>query len=261
MPADLDGLVERPRSYAPAALDAESNGSRGRLGLWVFIGTTAAAVAMLLGYFALGREQSQSALGFLRPESTGQAPGPVPVPRRVYGDLRVSSQPERAQVLLLLGPGPALATDIPLGVAQEFIAMAEGHRPGRALLPANAVWDELNGKPHYELAVQARPLQDKRRPYASEILGPTLLPQNVGKPTGRLGSVRVVTTPRAARVYQLIGFTPSVQVDNLPLDHGYELFVYAEGYKAARRHLEPSDFIEQNGRRVARVDLQLAAAD
>jgi len=252
------------RSRAPVDLDAmvETNGSRGRLGMWVFLGTTAAAVAMLLGYFALGREQSQSALGFLRPTDGSPEPAkPAPVPRRAYGDLRVNSQPDRAQVLLLLGPGPALATDIPLGVAQEFIAMAEGYRPARALLPADGIWDELNGRPRYELAIQARPFHESRKPHNLDALGPTLLPQNVGAPSGRLGSVRVVTTPRAAEVYQLIGFTPEVHVDNLPLDHAYELVIYAEGHKTARKHLEPSDFIEQDGKRVARIDVQLSAAD
>jgi hypothetical protein len=148
-------------------------------------------------------------------------------------------------------------------VAQEFIAMAIEHRPARALLPADAVWDELDGQPRYELAIQARPLhgQEGRRSRSTDALGPTLLPQNVGAPTGRLGSVRVVTTPRAAQVYQLIGFTPDVHVDNLPLDHAYELLVYAEGRGSQRKRIEPSDFHDENGKRVALVDVQLPAAE
>ena len=251
-----------PDSRGPVDLEAlvETQASRGRIGLWVFFGTTAAAVALLLGYFAFGREQSQSALGFLQPTDGSAAPAkPMPVPRRMYGDLRVNSQPDRAQVLLLIGPGPVLATDIPLGIAHEFVAMADGHRPGRALLPADAIWDELNGQPRYELAIQARPVHDGRKPHSADALGPTLLPQNAGTPSGRLGSVRVVTSPRAAEVYQLIGFTPDVHVDNLPLDHAYELLVYAEGHKSTRKHIEPSDFIEQDGRRIARIDVQLQA--
>jgi hypothetical protein len=254
-----------PRSRAPLDVDAlvEAQAARGRAGLWVFLGTTAVAVAMLLAYFALGREQSQSALGFLKPAERSDVPAvkPPPAPRRAYGDLRVNSRPDRAQVLLLIGPGPALATDIPLGVAQEFVALAEEHRSARALLPADAVWDELDGQPRYELAIQARPLPEGRHSRSSDALGPTLLPQNVGAPTGRLGAVRVVTTPRAAQVYQLIGFTPDVHVDNLPLDHAYELLVYAEGRGSVRKRIEPSDFHEQNGKRVAQLDLQLPAAE
>jgi hypothetical protein len=229
--------------------------------MWVFLISTAGAVALLLAYFALGREQSQSALGFLRPNAQAETKRPqVRPPARVYGDLRVNSQPDRAQVLMLIGPGPALATDIPLGVAQEFVALADDHRPARALLPADAVWDELDGQPRYELAIQARPLTEGRRPRSADALGPTLLPQSVGEPTGRLGAVRVVTTPRAAQVYQVIGFTPDVHVDNLPLDHSYELLVYVEGKAPVRHSVAPSDFREQDGKRVATIDIKLTAA-
>jgi hypothetical protein len=257
---DSQGVASvRPRNSLDDVLEAQS--ARGRAGLWVFIASTAAAVALLLGYFALGREQAQSALGFLKPsEPAARAPVQPPPPRREYGDLRVNSKPDRAQVLLLIGPGPALATDIPVGVAQEFVAIAENYRPARALLPADAVWDELDGQPRYELAIQARPLGEvagaRGRP--TDGLGATLLPQDVGTPRGRLGSVRVVTTPRAARVYQLIGFTPDVHVDNLPLDHPYEILVYLEGKGGVQKHIEPSDFHMENGKRVARLDVQLS---
>lgn len=254
----------RPREPQDVDAMVEADAARGRLGLWVFIATTAAAVAMLLAYFALGREQSQSALGFLKPtERTAVAPvkAPPPPPRRAYGDLRVNSRPDRAQVFLLIGPGPALATDIPLGVAQEFVAIAEGHRPARALLPADAIWDEVSGQPRYELAIQARPVHEGRRVRNPHALGATLLPQNVGAPSGRLGAVRVVTTPRAAEVFQLIGFTPDVHVDNLPLDHAYELLVYQEGRGSVRKRIEPSDFQEHNGKRIAQVELQLPPID
>jgi hypothetical protein len=259
-------LSERPRRKSTrASLDPESlleaQSARGRAGLWIFIASTAAAVVLLLGYFAVGREQTQSALGFLKPsEPVERAPAKPAPPRREYGDLRVNSKPERAQVLLLIGPGPALATDIPLGVAQEFVAIAENYRPARALLPANAVWDELEGQPRYELAIQARPLGDGAgtRGRTTDGLGATLLPQEVGAPRGRLGSVRVVTTPRAAHVYQLIGFTPDVHVDNLPLDHPYEILVYLEGKGGVQKHIEPSDFHLEDGKRVARLDVQLS---
>lgn len=254
------------RSRAPRDVEAlvEADAARGRLGLWVFIATTAAAVAMLLAYFALGREQSQSALGFLKPTEREVAAVKAPAPpRRVYGDLRINSKPDRAQVFLLIGPGPAIATDIPLGVAQEFVALSEGYRPARALLPADATWDDVGGQPRYELAIQARPMHEGRRFRAPDALGATLLPQNVGAPSGRLGSVRVVTTPRAAEVYQLIGFTPDVHVDNLPLDHAYELLVYLEGRGSVRKRVEPADFQEnvEKGKRVAHIDLQLSAAE
>lgn len=256
--------VRGKSSRAPLDIDSmlEAQATRGRVGLWVFIASTAAAVALLLGYFALGREQAQSALGFLKPSAPPpqEKAAPALPARREYGDLRINSKPDRAQVLLLIGPGPALATDIPVGVAQEFVAIADNHRPARALLPADATWDELDGQPRYELAIQARPLGDGAgsRGRATDGLGATLLPRDVGSPRGRLGSVRLVTTPRAAHVYQLIGFTPDVHVDNLPLDHPYEILVYLEGKGSVQKHIEPSDFHQENGKRIASIDVQLS---
>ena len=246
------------RAKSPVDFDmmVEAQAQRGRVGLWVFGLSTAAALALLVGYFALGREQARSALGLLPQGGPQPAAAKVPAKeRRVYGDLRINSQPAQAQVLLLIGKGPALATDIPLGVAQEFVALSPGYAPARALLPADAQWDELDGQSRYELAMQAKPLGESKK--SESALGPTLLPQKVGTPQGRLGSVRVVTTPRGANVYQLIGFTPDVRVDNLPLDRGYDVLVYLEGRPLATRHLEPTDFREQDGKRVADVQLEL----
>ena len=90
-------------------------------------------------------------------------------------------------------------------------------------------------------------------------LGSTLLPRDVGTPTGRLGTARVITTPKAAKVYLLIGFTPDVRVEDLPLDAGYEIMVYLPGYGLQTRRVEPGDFKEQDGKRVAELSLPLTA--
>lgn len=249
------------RAKSPVDFDqmVEAQAQRGRLGLWVFAISTVAALGLLVTYFALGRDHARSALGLLpRSESQPQAAQAPAKEKRLYGDLRVSSDPPQAQVLLLIGKGPALATDIPLGVAQEFVALSPGFAPARALLPSDAQWDELDGQPRYELAMQAKSLAEAKR--SETALGATMLPHSVGTPTGRLGSVRVVTTPRGAKVYQLIGFTPDVRVENLPLDRGYEVLVYLEGRALVTRPIEPADFHEQSGKRVAALELELPKA-
>jgi hypothetical protein len=249
------------RAKSPVDFDqmVEAQAQRGRLGLWVFAISTVAALGLLVTYFALGRDHARSALGLLpRSESQPSAAKAPAKEKRLYGDLRVSSDPPQAQVLLLIGKGPALATDIPLGVAQEFVALSPGFAPARALLPADAQWDELDGQPRYELAMQAKSLAEAKR--SETALGATMLPHSVGTPQGRLGSVRVVTTPRGAKVYQLIGFTPDVRVENLPLDRGYEVLVYLEGRTLMTLPLEPADFHEQAGKRVADLKLDLTKA-
>jgi len=241
---DLDGLVEGER--------------RSSLGVWAFIACVVAALGLMTGYLVLGRDGARHALGLLpQLNSAPTSPNRSPSPKREVGELHVTSNPPRAQVLLLIGPGPALATDLPVGVAQEFVALADGYAPARAVIPTDAVWEDVAGKPRYELAIQGvRTTLDSTKLG----LGKTLLPPDVGTPQARLGSVRVVTTPKGAKVYQLIGFTPDVRVENLPLDQSYEVLVYLEGRAAATRQLSAADFKALDGRRVADIDLALSVA-
>jgi hypothetical protein len=248
---------EQGRFESDPELDAST--ARARLGLWVFAGTSLAAVGLLLVYFTLGRQDPASALGRLSQPSAASAPALAKspaAPKRTFGDLQINSHPARAQVLLLIGPGPTLATDLNPGVAQEFVAIADGYVPARALVPADAVWEELDGRPRYELAIQATPLRAGAHPKLLG-LGPTLLPRDVGAPKPRVGDVRVVTTPRAANVYQLIGFTPEVRVENVPTDRTYELIVYLEGRSPVTQRIGPEAFQTVAGKRVATLDVSL----
>lgn len=241
---------ERPR-YERDLLP-ENQGSRSNLGLWIFALSTSAAVALLGLYFTFGPREPTTALARIS-QPTAATPPALTRTKPRYGDLTVQSQPSRAQVFLRIGTGPALATDLPLGVAQEFLALADGYAPARAVLPANASWDEVDGKPRYELAMQAAATRE-----GAPALGPSLLPSDVGTPQGgRLGSVRIVTTPRGAAVYQLIGFTPDVRVENLELDRSYEVLIYTEGRPPVTQHLVPDAFQDQHGKRVAELHVDL----
>ena len=237
---DLDELIEAEPSHS-------------RAGGWVFVVCVAAALGLLTAYLSLGREGVRNVLG-LSPERTyPAAPKPaVHAAKRQVGELLVNSEPARAQVFLFIGPAPALATDLPLGVAQEFVALAEGYTPARAVVPADAHWEETSGQPRYELAMQAT---HSNVELAKQSLGKSLLPQDVGTPQARVGSVRVVTTPPGAKVYQLIGFTPDVRVENLPLDQSYEVLVYSEGKPIVSRQLTAADFAEHDGKRLATLDV------
>jgi len=253
LPAEVSKPARRARGlerYEEDPAVAERS-ARASAGMWVFGISTLGAIGLLLVYFTLGQRDQVSALGRLPPSAAESDAAP----RRAYGDLVVNSRPARAQVLLSIGTGPATATDIPLGLAHEFVAIAEGYQPARAILPADAVWDEVDGQPRYELAIQA----SRERPNSARLgaLGPTLLPRDLGAPQGRTGSVRLVTTPRGAKVYQLIGFTPEVRVENLALDRSYELLVYLEGKPPVTQQVTPAAFQEQNGKRVAVVDVSI----
>jgi hypothetical protein len=216
------------------------------------------AAVFAVGYLAFGRERARSALGL---PAAGSAPaaGAKPAERKEpaarYGELRVTSSPERAQVLLFAGVGPVVIPDLPAGVAHEFVALADGKAPSRAVVPADAVWQADGARRRYEIALQ---LDDAgpRRPAAD--LGDTRLPAQVGAPNGTLGDVRAVTSPPGARVYQLVGFTPDVLIQNVRIDEPLELLVYLGGHQLKRLAISPADWKPVDGKLVAALDVELA---
>ena len=59
-------------------------------------------------------------------------------------------------------------------------------------------------------------------------------------------------------MYQLVGFTPDVRVENLPVSQPLELLVYLAGHELARIAIAASDWKEVGGRMVAALDVPLA---
>jgi hypothetical protein len=227
----------------------------GRGGTKIALAFAAAAIGLVAAYLVIGRDSAQHALG-IEPPAQAVAPAPQPAgsaqaTAKRYGTLRVSSTPDRAQVLMLVGTGPALIKDLPVGVAHEFVAMADGLAPARGLVPAGASWPLEEGGPRYELAVQ---LNDA--PAGGFELGASRITAR-GAATGALGKVRVVTSPPGARVYQLIGFTPDVSVENLPVDAPIELLIYAPGYALQRASIGAGDWRADGGGLVATVNAKL----
>ena len=171
-----------------------------------------------------------------------------------FGDLLVRSTPDRTQVLLYIGRGPAVAKDLPVGVAHEFIVLADGKASARAVVAPDADWETTPEGKRYELAMMAG---DANVSFDLLDLGPTKLPREVGTPGTDLGQVRVITAPRGAKVYQLIGFTPDVRITDLRTDDAVELVLFAEGYVPQRTVVGPSDWRDEGGERVAEVNVTL----
>ncbi|MBW2464433.1 MAG: hypothetical protein JRH11_22480 [Deltaproteobacteria bacterium] len=172
-----------------------------------------------------------------------------------YGVLTVDATPAEAQVFRYVGRGPAIAAELPVGVAHEFLVIPEGKAAARAVVPADAVYEATDDGPLYELPVQGS-ADDMR--FEDLVLGDTELPRDaLGSPSGETGRVRVVTAPREAKVYQLIGFAPSVRVENQRTDQPVELLVWAEGHQAQRIVLGPSDWTDEAGERGADVNIEL----
>jgi hypothetical protein len=171
-----------------------------------------------------------------------------------FGDLIVRATPERAQILLFIGRGPALAKNLPVGIAHEFVAIADGRAPTRALVAPDAEWEQTPEGARYELGMQTP---------ADEValedldLGRSLMPRDVGTPGTTLGTVRVVTTPRGAKVYQLVGFAPDAVIEDVRTDEAIEVIAFAEGHRVERVLVGPSDWRTEGEGRVAEVTIEL----
>ncbi|HEX6243729.1 MAG TPA: hypothetical protein VFZ61_22600, partial [Polyangiales bacterium] len=152
--------------------------------------------------------------------------------------------------------GPVNVPNLPQGISHEFVALADEVAPARLLVPKDAEWEATSDGPRYEAAMQ---LSKAATPTATRELGETLLPQDVGSPSSTLGTVRIVTSPKGAKVYQVIGFAPEARVENLPLDATQELLVYRKGYAAEIKVVAPSDYVQaEGGRNVAVLNVALA---
>jgi len=177
---------------------------------------------------------------------------------RRFGNLVVSVSPPRAQVLLFVGRGPAVAHQLPPGLAHEFIAIADGRVPTRAVVPPDAQWEETEEGPRYELAMQTGEAEMAADAFD---LGATRLPREMGEPLPELGSVRIVTNPPGAKVYQLVGFAPSVRIESLNIERPHELLIWHEGHAPERVVVGPSDFRDAEGEHLAEIRVELTERD
>ena len=175
--------------------------------------------------------------------------------RARHGDLTVRTDSDHAQILLFIGRGPAVAENLPVGVAHEFVAIADGKEPTRAVVPADGEWVPLDdGTPQYELAMQTG---ERAMTFEDMDLGASRLQRGaMGTPTGSLGRVRVVTTPPGAKVYLLIGFG-NATVSDLATEEPWELLVFEEGRPPQRVFVGPSDWREGSEGKIAQVEVTL----
>jgi hypothetical protein len=239
-----DEELRAPRRGRRESLDdfehaaAGQGGSGMRIAQWLLVLT----LSLVAIYAIVGRERVRVLLGIPPEQSQPVAPAPTPGPAPAaprYGELRVTSTPPKAQVLMRVGEGPIVVPKLPVGVAHEFVAMLPGMAPSRAVVPPDAKWTQEGGESRYELAIQLGAATARAR---ESDLGPTKLTQDVGHPSATLGSVRVITSPPGASVYQLIGFTPDVSVQNMPLDQPIDLLVYLPGHLLQRVRVGAADW-------------------
>jgi hypothetical protein len=174
--------------------------------------------------------------------------------RRSFGDLSIHVTPADAQILLFIGRGPAETAHLPIGRAQEFVAIPDGKAPTRAVIPANATWTPAEGgEPRYELAMQS---SETDMAFENLDLGPTRLTTDMGTATGQLGTARVITNPPGAKVFMVIGFT-SAKIENTRTDQAMEILVFLPGYRAFSKVIGPSDWVDDGDKPRAEINVTL----
>jgi hypothetical protein len=188
------------------------------------------------------------ATGALQKLAAPAAPAPTP-----SGVVDLAVVPAGAQVFLYIGRGPAVAADLPVGQPHEFVVFHDGLRPTRVAVPEGASWEEVEGRPRYELAVQPQPASSSAE---AGDFGPPLGDVSADA-EGPTGAVRVVTNPPGAKVYRYLGLGPALQLRVGSIHEGQELLVVHPGYETRRVVIGPSDWerIEGVPRASLRVEL------
>lgn len=233
------------------AFEAAANRRSGGGPIWAVlfllmaVGSAAAFVALRpdLVRRALGQEELDE------PEETTVEPAAPEV--ETQGNLRVDVSEDAAEVYLYVGRGP-VEVEGPGGVPREFLALAEGRAPTRAIVPVGATWEFREGAHWVDLAVQLPESSLRRgRPQG---LGESLFPaayraaqeakeRGTEHPAAPVrGSVRVITNPSGAKVYELVGFSPGVEIKNVQVDEAAEILVWKDGYEISRAPVLPSDW-------------------
>ena len=184
---------------------------------------------------------------------TTEASPPSTAPSRAHGTLEIRTGAPDGEVFLFVGRSPASAEGLPLGVAHELLAVADGKSPARAVVPAEAEYRANEPRPIYELAM---PIGEEEMDFEALTLPPSRLEAGaMGSPSGGLGDVRVVTAPPGARVFLLVGIGDRVVVDGLPIDEARELLIWRPTERqSVRRFVGPSDWREEAGEHVATLE-------
>ena len=230
---------------------------RDRSGLITLLGVVALLAAFAGAVATLRPDLVQRLRGQGLDAGVAAAPAPSVAtrPSRPSGDVVIRVATEGAQILLFVGRGPATVERLPVGVAHEFVVVADGREPARSVVPSDATWPTGPTGPTYELAIMAGP---PRSGSPSAALGPSQLSSDsMGAPNGTLGNVRIITNPPSSKVFMTIGFAPEARVEHLPIDEAHELLVHAPGFESQRVVLGPSDFVDVGGTKVATVDVTL----
>jgi hypothetical protein len=251
-------LGETPKSNTPGrslrepAVEVPVASGQHGMGVWVGVTLGALTLAVVGAAFWLRPDLSQRLDGSQGPAKAAPLRAPVDAEKPRSATVTVRTATERAQILRLVGQGPCSIPHVDTGLTHEFVAMAEGYAPGRVLVPHSTEWEAVDGALRFETALQLTQADPRE-------VGPSLMPRDVGTPSGRYGTLRVVTAPRGAKVYELVGFAPEATVSGLDPAAAHEFAVLQPGYAPKTVVASSADFHDNGGKLEATLTVLLDA--
>ena len=191
--------------------------------------------------------------GTTGPHASATPSAPAPAPAKCKATVIATDVPPGAEVLWRVAQAPADVERMPVG-RLEFVATAEGFAPKRAVVPAGAAWDTgPDGKPRFELGVQLDPA---KKPGVVEPWPPGEPGAAVGG-NGAPGTVHLVSTPRGAEVWLLVGLGPEARVERLKCDADVDVLVAGPGAFRKRLHATAADIekapVDEKETRIVRL--------
>lgn len=233
---DFDGLEERGGQERP------------RAGLVIAV---VALVLAAIGAIVLALRTPDSGESSTRTSAAAPAEA-TPPPVATRGEVTIELEPEGAVARLFVGQVPTLVDDVPVGVAQELVALSSDGSFVRSVVAANASYQDVDGLP--ELSVEVTGPSER----GQDAIGTSSLrADSMGASTGRSGRLRVQVGPEGSRVYRTIGFSPMARLIAWPVNRSAELLVSAPGHTTRRVVLSASDFHLENGQQRASLRVSL----
>ena len=250
-----ESVVERQLPTGPSRLrksSASISNERGRgggsTGLILVLGVVALSLAALLVWrlkpgFLSGRTQEKIDAERAAFEADKQKQLAAQEANNCRESLVVADVPPAAEVLLRVGQAPVDVEKMPVSTRLEFVATAEGFAPKRTVVPAGATWDAGgDGKPRFEVAVQ---LDKSRAKAGAPDLWPAGEPGSSVGGNGPPGTVHIVSTPKGADVWLLVGVGPEATIDQLVCGADVDVLVAGPTALRKRLHVPAADFVSQ----------------
>lgn len=157
--------------------------------------------------------------------------------------IALSDVPPKAEVLLRVGQAPVDVEHMPMSTRLELVATLDGYATKRAVILPDATWDKgADGKPRLETAVQLDPIPKHHGKPSADTWPAAEAGSDVGSDTkADPGTLHIVSTPKGAEVWLLVGGGPEAKLDDVPCGD-VDLLLGGPGTYRKKIHVRAADF-------------------